>query len=96
MSKIYYCEEWYSPSGIWYCEHTSSFPCNVQKWIVPAKILGITPAEFLKFLIEEFKPDKFYHNEDCSFVSWGWSSQSQMRRYKNFINKKAREINFKI
>lgn len=96
MSELYRCEEWRSASGIWYCEHTSSFPRNVQKWVVPARILGLAPADFLKLLIEKFEPDQIFHNEDCSFVGWGWKSQSQMREYKRFINKKARECNFQI
>ena len=96
MSTLYKCEEWQGSSGIWYCEHTSSFPKGVQKWVVPARILGLTPADFLRFLIKEYKPDIIHHNEDCSFVGWGWRSQSQMRKFKNMINKKAREQNFKI
>lgn len=93
---LYRCEEWKSESGIWYCEHTSTFPQNVQKWVVPARILGISPAEFLKVLFAKFKPDKVFHNEDCSFVGWGWTSQSQMRLYKNWINAEARKKNFQI
>lgn len=96
MSELYHCEEWRSASGIWYCEHTSSFPRNVQKWVVPARILGLTPADFLKLLIEKFEPDQIFHNEDCSFVGWGWKSQNQMRKYKNWINAEARKKNFQI
>lgn len=96
MSELYVCKEWQSASGIWYCEHTDSFPQGVQKWVVPARILGLTPADFLKFLIEKFEPDHIFHNKDCSFVGWGWSSQAKMREYKRFINKKARECNFHI
>jgi hypothetical protein len=94
--SLYHCEEWQGASGYWYCEHTSSFPRNVQKWVVPARILEMTPADFLKFLMENFKPDKIIHNEDYSFVGWGWNSQAQMRKYKNFINQKARERGFQL
>lgn len=93
---LYKCEEWESESGYWHCEHTASFPKNVQKWVVPARILGITPVEFLELLIERFKPDKFIHNADCSFVGWAWKSQAQMRVYKNWINAEARKKNFQI
>lgn len=93
---LYRCEEWKSTANIWYCEHTASFPRDVQKWVVPARILQVTPADFIQLLIDEFEPDKIYHNEDCSFVSWGWTSQAKMRRYKNWINQKARECNFQI
>lgn len=93
---LYKCEEWKSESDIWYCEHTASFPKNVQKWVVPARILGVSPADFIQLLIDKFKPDKIWHNEDCSFVGWGWESQSQMRVYKNWINAEARKKNFQI
>jgi hypothetical protein len=93
---LYRCEEWQGSSGYWYCEHTSTFPHNVQKWVVPARILGVSPADFIQLLIEKFKPDHIWHNEDCSFVGWGWKSQSQMRVYKNWINAEARKKNFQI
>lgn len=93
---LYRCEEWKSTTNVWHCEHTASFPRDVQKWIVPARILQVTPADFIQLLIDEFEPDKIYHNEDCSFVGWGWTSQAKMRKYKNWINQKARECNFQI
>ena len=93
---IYKLEEWQSSSGLWYCEHTSSFPKDIQKWIIPSRILGISADEFIKWLIKEYKPDKIFHNENCSFVGWGWNSQSQMRKYKNYINALARKKNFQI
>ena len=96
MSTLYKCEEWQGSSGIWYCEHTSSFPKNVNKWVVPARILGLTPADFLRYLINEYQPDTIFHNEDCSFVGWGWRSQAKMRKYKNAINAEARRKKFKI
>ena len=96
MSTLYQMTDWESPSGIFYCEHTSSFPRNVQKWVVPARILGVTPADFLKLLIEKYQPDVIYHNEDCSFVSWGWRNKSKMKAYKNWMNAEARKKNFKI
>lgn len=93
---LYQCKEWHSESGLWYCEHTDSFPQGVQKWVIPARILGISPAEFLEFLIKNYSPDRIHHNDDYSFVWWAWTDQSKMRLYKNFINKKARECNFQI
>ena len=93
---LYNCKEWQGASGIWYCEHTDSFPPGVDKWVVPARILGISPAEFLKLLFAKFKPDHIIRTEDCSFVGWGWKSQEAMRKYKNWINAEARKKNFQI
>ena len=93
---LYKCTEWQSASGIWYCEHTDSFPKDVQKWVVPARILGVSVDEFLKLLIEKFKPDHIYYSADGSFVSWGWSKQSEMRKFKNWINAESRRKNYQI
>ena len=43
---LYRCEEW--TNGImWYCEHSGSHNWDTQLWVVPARILNMTPAEFL-------------------------------------------------
>ena len=93
---LYKCTEWQGASGIWYCEHTDSFPKDVQKWVVPARILGVSVDEFLKLLIEKFKPDQISYRKDGSFVSWGWSKQSEMRKFKNWINAESRRKNYQI
>ena len=94
---LFHLDEWQSTgTKIWYCEHTSSYPQGVQKWVVPARILGLSVDDFLRMLIKDFKPDVITVKEDGSFVSWGWSKQSEMRKFKNFINSEARKKNFQI
>ena len=93
---LYQLSEWQGASKLWYCEHTSSYPKGVQKWLIPSRMLGIPADEFIKLLIEKYQPDVIHHNEDCSFVSWAWKSQAKMRVYKNSMNKLARELNFQI
>lgn len=94
---LFHLDEWQSTgTKIWYCEHTSSYPQGVQKWVVPARILGLSVDDFLRMLIKDFKPDVITVKKDGSFVSWGWSKQSEMRKFKNFINSEARKKNFQI
>ena len=93
---LYRLEEWQGASGVWYCEHTSSFPANVEKWVIPARVLNMSVDDFLRMLIKDFKPDVITVKEDGSFVSWGWSKQSEMRKFKNFINSEARKKKFQI
>lgn len=93
---LYRLEEWQGSSGLWYCEHTSTVSDKITKWIVPARLLGMDPADFIQWLIKEYKPDVIHHNEDCSFVSWAWNNQTQMRKYKNYINAVSRKKNFMI
>ncbi len=92
---LYRCEEW-TNGVMWYCEHLGSHNWDTQLWVVPARVLNMTPAEFIKFLIKEFQPDKVYGKKDGSFVGWAWKSQEKMRLYKNFINAKAREANYQV
>ena len=92
---LYVLKEWKSGDH-WLCEHTDSFPKNVQKWVIPARLLGVTADEFIKILIRDFEPDEIFHNKDCSFVGWAWRSQAKMRKFKNYINRISREKNFKI
>ena len=93
---LYRLEEWQGASGVWYCEHTSSFPANVEKWVIPARVLNMSVDDFLRMLINDFKPDVITVKKDGSFVSWGWSKQSEMRKFKNWMNAKSRAINFQI
>lgn len=93
---LYRLEEWRGSSGIWYCEHIASYPKDVEKWVIPARLLNMSVDEFLRMLIEEFKPDHIHAKADGSFVSWGWSSQAAMRKYKNWMNAQSRKVNYQI
>lgn len=94
---LYRLDEWQSTgTKIWYCEHTGSYPQGVQKWVIPARVLNMSVDDFLRMLIKDFKPDVITVKEDGSFVSWGWSKQSEMRKFKNWMNAKSRAINFQI
>ena len=91
---IYQMEEWQGSSGRWYCEHTKSVPRNVQKWVVPARILGISADEYVKFLIFKYKPDHI--SFDGKTLVYSWDSQQKMRVFKNYMNAMARKANFEI
>lgn len=93
---LYKQTEWKSNER-WHCNCVDNLAGGSGYWWHPARIMGISPAEFLKWLLsQDFKPDFVCHNEDCSFVGWSWKSQAQMRKYKNYINKLAREKNYQI
>lgn len=92
---IYKSTEWETPNG-WHCNCVDNLKENSATWYYPARILGISPAQFVEMLIKDFKPDRFYFDSDTCFCCWSWKKQSDMRKYKNWINKKAREVNFQI
>ena len=93
---LYKLEEWQSGSGLWYCNCISSLTTNASKWYAPARVLGISPAEFVKLVIGKFGADKVSYNPESGFFYYAWTSQEKMRIYKNYINRIAREKNFQI
>jgi len=93
---IWKAEEWQSESGYWHCGCLEKLGQNSNAWYLPARILNLTPADYIKFMIKEYKPDRIYANKEKCLVFFSWSNQADMRLFKNFINKKAREANFNI
>ena len=88
--------EWQSETGYWHCNCVDNLAGGSSNWYLPARILGISPADFLKMLINDFKPDDIFVDKEKCLVFFSWKSQTQMRKYKNWINKKARDVNFQI
>lgn len=92
---IFKMTEWETASG-WHCNCVDNLAGGSAVWCLPARILKISPADFLKLLLEKYKPDYFYYNPETGFANWAWKSQAKMRVYKNMINAEARKQNFQI
>jgi hypothetical protein len=93
---LYKCTEWQGATGKWNCNCVDNLAGGSGTWYYPARILGVSPAEFISLLIKDFKPDDTYFNPETCYFSWSWKKQEDMRKYKNWINRKAREVNFQI
>ena len=93
---IFKMTEWQSSSGLWYCNCIDNLAQNSGAWWLPARVLNITPAEFLKLLLSKYKPDVFNFSKEYFFCSWAWKDQSSMRKFKNDMNAAARKANFQI
>ena len=93
---IYRMNEWYSPAGYWYCNCVDDLAGSAGLWYTPARILGISPAAFVKLLVDNYKPDKITYNAEKNVLIYAWKSQSQMRKFKNAINAAARKVNYQI
>ena len=70
------------------------------KWIVPCRVLGISPAEWIKLLITEYNAIVTYNPGDGGYyketILFKWAEQKDERKYRNMLNKVAREKNFQI
>lgn len=96
---LYQMKEWQTVTGKWHAGFIDTFAGDAAAWYQPARILNISPADYLSLVINEYKPDHIWvlgkDGDNPSFI-FSWDSQSAMRRYKNFINRKAREINYQV
>jgi hypothetical protein len=92
---LYRMTEWQSPTGQWHCNCVDNLAKDSGHWIHPARILGMSPANYVEWTITNYHPIIWY-NEDCSLVFFSWDKQSDMRKYKNYINVVAKKINYQI
>lgn len=95
---LFKCVEW-EMNGEWHCADTSDLVHNSSAWWLPCRLLEITPAEFVLLLKDKYKCDHIKWLDSPSedgVLYFYWSNQAQMRVYKNWINKVAREKKFYI
>lgn len=93
---LYKLDEWQGASGIWYCNCIAALTTDAVKWYAPARVLGISPAEFIKLLIGKYKADEVKYFPESGFFSFGWKDQVNMRKFKNDVNAIARQKNFQV
>lgn len=88
---VFKMTEWYD-GCYWHCACVDNLAVGSGHWLHGARILGIPAAEYVEYVIKNYNPI-VWHNSDCSILFFKWEKQSDERRFKNFINKKAREYN---
>ena len=90
---IYKAEEWQSPSGKWLCGDVSALAADSNDWTYPMQIFDLTPEKYVKLLIHNFNANVHY-NSSANVLIFSFSSLTDCRKFKNLVNKKAREKNF--
>ena len=88
--------EWQGAGDMWYCNDTSDLTSIRSKWWVPARMLNLSPADFVKMLIEKFKPDNIWYSKEHDVLGYSWENINDMRKYKNWLNAEARKRSFII
>ena len=90
---LYKAEEWQGADGKWHIGCISDLGKNSNCWYYPARILDISPCDFITLLIEEYDAECHWLG---NILIYKWESQTKARKWKNFINKRAREVKFYI
>lgn len=94
---VWKATEWQLASdGSWTCGCVDDLANNSNVWYHPARILGISPAQFLVLLFTKYKPDNFTYIPEKCLCFWSWKDQNKERMYKNWINAEARKKNYQI
>ena len=88
--------EWQSASGLWYCNDTSDLASPRSLWWAPARMMNISPAEYVQWLIDNFHPDYIVYNQEKDVLVYAWRKIADMRLFKNKLNALARKYNYII
>ncbi len=88
--------DWQSGSGRYYCNDITDFKNNSQYWWAAAQVLGLTPADFVKFLVENYKPDHISFNNNILVYSWNKEHYNKCHSFVLYVNKIARDRQFLI
>ena len=93
---VWKASEWQSDSGLWHCNDVSNLAKGSSNWWHQARACNLSPAAFIEMLIRDFHPDNFYYSQDKNVLIFSFVSQIDMRKYKNWINRQARNNNYII
>jgi hypothetical protein len=88
--------EWQDAGGNWLCNDTSDLCSPRALWWAPARMLNISPAEYVQLLINQFHPDRIKYFQDTDTLVYSWKNINDMRRFKNWLNAQARKYQFII
>ena len=93
---VWKASEWQSESGYWHCNDVSKLAGGSSNWWHQARIWQFTPADFIEFLIKEYKPDYISYSAGSNLLTFSWKDLNNMRIYKNRLNAQARKVNYQI
>lgn len=65
-------------------------------WWVPARMLGISPAEYVELLVTRFKVDHITYLAEADVLIYSWDTLQGARNFKNWLNAEARKRNFTL
>lgn len=94
MAHLYKASMWQGSSGKWFCSDVEDLGHHSGRWWIPCRLLGVTPEEYVKILINEFHVSSITYSLESNYLHFSWDKDPECRRYKNWINKKAREANY--
>lgn len=96
MAHIYRTTEWQGNGGQWYVNDIEEIGGIGSYWWTPVRMLNISPCDYVKFLIDKFNVNKIHYNRDKNVLVFSFKTQTEARKYKNYINKIARDKHYMV
>ena len=96
MAQLLKYTEWQGANGNWYCNDVSDLSSVRSLWWAPARMLNLSSADYVKWLVENFHPDQVLYNQERDVLIYSWKKIADMRVFKNKINALARQYKFII
>lgn len=94
MSHILKFEEWHDTiTDTWHCNDVHSWKSGGW-WLAP-RMLRMELDDYVFMLANEYNAKISYGKDKCILLC-SWKNQEDCRKFKNFINRKARETQFYV
>ena len=94
--QLYVAEEWQGSSGVYYVNCLKDLGNNSGNWVHMLKIFNVNVDKLVKLLTDEFHVDYLNYYIETDVLIFSWNSLTAARKFKNEINKKAREKKYMI
>lgn len=93
---LYKVTEWQKGSGSWTFNCVDNLASNAGVWYAPARILNMSPAEYIEYVIKNYPPENIHWCKDKCLVFFSWKNKEDMHPLVLLLNREARKKNFQI
>ena len=94
--QLYVAGEWQGDSGYYYISNITDLGNNSGYWGHLLKIFDVDVDNLVKLLVDEFHVDYINYYIESDVLIYYWKSLTAARKFKNELNKKAREKKYMI
>lgn len=94
--QLYIAGEWQGDSGYYYISNITDLGNNSGYWGHLLKIFDVDVDNLVKLLVDEFHVDYIKYYIESDVLIYYWKSLTAARKFKNELNKKAREKRYMI
>ena len=92
MSHIYEASEW-KIGDRWYVNDVKELATSASKWWQPMQMLDMSIEQYTNLLIS-YNAKKITYHKESDVLTFSFDTQSEARKFKNFLNREARKRNW--